>query len=473
MQRYYTSPFYHEQYTHPEVQNLRYRWRSDISPNGFYLDPGIDQPPLESRPKWRFFEPGGVRRWDDKARAFPHMQDMIRTTDDHGFFPITQAGNSGTDNRGYVAIQESEETFRLIEPNYLLNSFFSNGLITHPESVIGETRAMYQRLVQQPFTKAISIERNPFDSQFSIWMLTQDFTQLPKLIASGFKLLASLRKLRYRSNVVFGLPFREWMDGHLAIQFGLLPTLQDLKEFISIVKRWGQLLENAGTTTAFYTYRVPKRIIEEGKTYDVSYNTAIGSCNANLRMRYTVGRTVLCQCTKYYFVCPELHGLMSYVKKAVDRLGLLDPAAAWDRVPFSFVLDWFVDVGGWLHKNLKPKWYPVDIIVTDWAETLIRDTSYVGDLSYSGPKLQDLYSEDKWYRYGEQQFVQGVIHQYARKRQFPAPLTVDRGSIEANMRKTWLRANRVIIGACLVGQKSRVQYRHYIAGRYIKRARIN
>lgn len=412
------------------------------------------------------------------------MQDMIRSTGDHGYFQI----DNGLDGEGrlisnelggYVCLKESESSFRAYHPDFLFQSFFSagsgNGLPSiscQPEGTIGSSRGLYDRLAT-PLTTRVRIERNPFDTEFSVWYLANDLRELPKLLAGTFKAVASLRKLRYRTHVL-ALPFRDVMDATLAHKFGYVPSFADLRDFIALVKRWATHLITDGSMTGFYTFRKPIKEIEPGSVFERSYNFQDGNCSANIRMRYQVHALRHYMLVKYYFVCPELHGLLAYVKKAADELGLLDPAAAWDRLKFSFITDWFIDIGGWLHKHLKPHWYPVDLVVSDWAETLIRDTDYVGYITCVGPDTNRINSDrDCWTNYVDKQYVQGVFHQYARKRQFPAPLVVDKRTMEASLRKSLLRVNRIIIGACLVGQGSKVQYRHYLSGRYIKRARIN
>lgn len=465
--------------------NLRYRWKGEEGIPAYVTDPDEEQPPAVLRPIWAHWEHAGVRRWDYKARTYPHMQDMIRTSGSHGYFAIgdgeSDLGPVSADNGlGRVCLKESETSFRAYHPDYLFQSFFQAGsgngqgqIQYQPEGTIGSSRDLYDRLAN-PLTKWVSLTRNPFDTQFNIWMLGQDLVQLPKLIAGGFEVIAKIRKLRYGTHIL-GLPYRDVMNGDLARRFGLLPTLQDLRDFIAIVKKWGELLEQDGATTGYFTYRRPVREIDRMKTYTRSYNFQDGGCRANLSMTYTTGILRLYMLVKYYFVCPELHGLMARIKKGAHVLGLTGiPEAAWDRVPFSFVVDWFTDLGGWLHRNAKPNWYPVDLIITDWAETLIRDTDYVGHLTFEGPDiLKSSTAQDCWHTYTNKEFVKGVIHQYARKRQFPAPLVVSRKNLDLGLKQSFLRVNRVIVGSCLVGQHSKSKYRYYLSGRYIKRARIN
>lgn len=476
--RYYTYPSTPAHYSGYETQDIQYTWDEDF--HAYNADVPSLQPPLTKRLVWKTWESNAERRWDYKARTFPHMQDMIRTRNNHGYFSMDDGvSDYGTisphpiGNPYGVGIQRSESSFRVYNPERLYHSFFENVPLagdTPPEDTIGSTFRMYDRL-QYPITERVLIERNPFDSEFSIWMLGQDLVELPKLIVSIQGLFRALRKIKLRDNIM-KLPYRDVMNGILTAEFGVLPSIADIRDFIDIVKRWGELLEHDGAMTRTYTYRKPIRVIEQGRVFERSYGSGIPGANVVLHMKYSVGVQRLYMLAKYYFVCPELHGLMARVKLAVDRLGLLDPAAAWDRVPFSFVVDWFADIGGWLHRNLKPNWYPADVVVTDWAETLIRDTDYAGYLTFSGPDMsRALVEREIWHRYEEKLFLKGVFHQYARKRQFPAKLEVDRKSLDSSLRKTWIKTNRIIIGSCLVGQRAKVRYRPGVSSHYSRRGK--
>jgi hypothetical protein len=48
---------------------------------------------------------------------------------------------------------------------------------------------------------------------------------------------------------------------------------------------------------------------------------------------------------------PELETMETILKVYLDALGFeLNPKIIWDAIPFSFVLDWFFEVGGWLQR---------------------------------------------------------------------------------------------------------------------------
>jgi hypothetical protein len=71
---------------------------------------------------------------------------------------------------------------------------------------------------------------------------------------------------------------------------------------------------------------------------------------------------------KYRLLCPELTGWLNRLKQFVDLFGVLDPAAVWDVIPWSFVVDWFLPVGRWLHDN-RPRLFPAEFEVLDYCES--------------------------------------------------------------------------------------------------------
>jgi hypothetical protein len=56
----------------------------------------------------------------------------------------------------------------------------------------------------------------------------------------------------------------------------------------------------------------------------------------------------------YSYGLPELSGLLARVFQLSDSFGVsLDPSIVWDAIPFSFVVDWFFNVGEWLHAQRR------------------------------------------------------------------------------------------------------------------------
>jgi len=377
------------------------------------------------------------------------MQDCIRTTGNHGY-----AVGEDEQSLLYVPIVRSDGLVCAYHADYLYHGCFE-GRGIEPDLTVGTSEGMYRELLP-PITRSATVTRNPVDTEFSLWFLLVDIIEFPKLITSIFTLIKLIRKLRFKSNIM-NLPYDEWMSSQLAYDYGLIPSLKDLGEFIEIIKKWGSLIDYKNyLTKEIYTAHKPVREMVPPQSYSRTYLFHEEGARATLNMRFEVGAKRLYQTTKYYFVAPELHGLLATIKAAADRLGLNDPAAAlWDIIPFSFVIDWVVDIGGWLHKNLKPNWYPVDLVVSDWAESLIRETTYEGDLTYDAPTSTGVFGSTRGpVSFTMNNFVRGVFNQYARRRQFDnRKLIIVRDSVELRFKRTICRLNRVIDGSCIVGTR--------------------
>jgi hypothetical protein len=69
----------------------------------------------------------------------------------------------------------------------------------------------------------------------------------------------------------------------------------------------------------------------------------------------------------------------------LDNLGVrLDPAIVWNAIPFSFVVDWVVDVSGFLGSFARDN-YPINVVVHDfchsykWHKEANTHAEYVSD----------------------------------------------------------------------------------------------
>jgi hypothetical protein len=56
----------------------------------------------------------------------------------------------------------------------------------------------------------------------------------------------------------------------------------------------------------------------------------------------------------YKYNVPEMKGLIARAAQLADSFGVsMDPSIIWDTIPYSFVVDWFYNVGEWLHRQRK------------------------------------------------------------------------------------------------------------------------
>lgn len=311
-------------------------------------------------------------------------------------------------------------------------------------SIVPSVDILYGLSLREPITKSITITENPFDSQFSIWFLLVDLKEIPKLLKSLLK-DNSLRKL---ANLRKHATLKDLANDHLAVQFGLLPTIQDLRDFVEVIWRWGDKYSKLNDRfTKGFRHHAPKRIVGGSQVTETIHtaNLQFGG-QVTIRTVCSIQPTGLHATAHYYFVCPELSGFLSRIKQFVDSLGILDPQAIWDVIPFSFIVDWFYSIGPWIHKNLKPQLFPADIVIYDWCESLGREVYIDVYASYSGIDPDSGAASPK-----TTQIWAGTLRQYARKRQFPSSLTVDTSPIKLS--ESIVTIKRTLIGTALALQK--------------------
>jgi hypothetical protein len=77
--------------------------------------------------------------------------------------------------------------------------------------------------------------------------------------------------------------------------------------------------------------------------------------------------------TLYGFTSPDLQSWASRLGQICDSFGILDPAALWDVIPFSFIIDWFFTTQSFFH-SLKPRFFSADAVVYDYMESVKVET---------------------------------------------------------------------------------------------------
>jgi hypothetical protein len=212
----------------------------------------------------------------------------------------------------------------------------------------------------------IDIDRDPVDSGFSIWFLIVDVIEMPKLVTGLFGTPA-LYRLGNSSYTAAQLA-----STHLGYQFGIKPAVADLRDFIRVLKTWQKAYDRLREQIdQVYTWRSQKEeiILFEPRVIPVGKLHAPGLTYADCLYDRTAIKAVLSRTMQYSFSCPEVTSFLARVKQLIDQLGLLDPVAIWDVLPWSFVVDWFVPIGKWLHRNRK-RLFPVDLVVHDYCEAI-------------------------------------------------------------------------------------------------------
>jgi hypothetical protein len=92
--------------------------------------------------------------------------------------------------------------------------------------------------------------------------------------------------------------------------------------------------------------------------------------------------------------------------------GSISAKTVWDLIPFSFVVDWIIDVGGWLDQ-FKFEAFPVNVVIRDMCLSLKEDRAY-------GMKIWGCYTNYSWHHFGSLKFQN---YQRRAMKEIPVKLT--------------------------------------------------
>jgi hypothetical protein len=227
-------------------------------------------------------------------------------------------------------------------------------------------------------------------------------------LESGFEVTQFLYEFKEIFNLVkwwkFGKSvFRNLSNDSLNYSFGVLPFISDCKNLYeglrTLDERLSSLKKGVGQLKVRHYSEV--KSVSSGtstdlvglpydKIYHKSKRTYPGGCRYGATMHYT-------------YQLPDLDRERAKLKALLDTIGAhLDLYSLWNVIPFSFVVDWFLDVGGFL-KQFRKQWITPSLYIKEFGvstklvceeeNTCIR--AYDG-LSPSDEVLQDS-TEYKYY----------------------------------------------------------------------------
>lgn len=155
--------------------------------------------------------------------------------------------------------------------------------------------------------------------------LAMDASQ--KVNANQTNMIAFLRDLRRPKEMIPKLKnlmsIRGNASNFLAVDYGLLPTIDDIRRIIEAFQRVEPYLDKHG----FQTYNA------------VSQDSAgSGNLTYSLEQRIKIA------------IENEDSGLKALGQKVHSAGFALTLQNVWDLIPYSFVLDWFIDIGGFLER---------------------------------------------------------------------------------------------------------------------------
>nr|QDH87563.1 MAG: hypothetical protein H2Bulk35297_000001 [Leviviridae sp.] len=368
---------------------------------------------------------------------------------------VTMWQNRGGD-QPWAPLATTLGSFCYVPVCYILNNCLDSNLNKLDFTHLGETSMEHYARLQSGKTlfPSIRIKDDPFKTNFSLWFLLVDLKELPKLYEQLVSLNGQMRGFR-RFASAFGShrAFKSVANAYLVNQFAIKAFIQDLKDFIELVievattvkKKQGMDLANAFRT------RVTR---EDAPGTEVSFRATFREfgCDATVDFRMKEEPLRTYGVMKYYFVQPELAGFLNRIAQLVDRLGLLDPAALWDVLPWTFVMDWFFHVGEWLSRNLKPRLFPSDLVIADYCESSGRTIRWEASLTAHMPAH---FHEPAMPLFERLPIARGVSLKYGRKRMFPVLPSIDLSTV-IDPTINVFSVKRVLIGSALVGQRSHI-----------------
>lgn len=304
----------------------------------------------------------------------------------------------------------------------------------------------------------IHITKDVFDTNFSIWYLVADLLDLKGPVQ---RILSKRRSLdpRWYRNRQFLKELDKPMSKvaphnlNLAVQFGVLPTIADVEDFLTLVFKWREVYDHMDEALKgpFFWRQHRHDVCCQLREAEYPDRTVIHTVQLNgqlYRLKSIERNTIEFHRTaRFHASAPEFKGWISRLKQFADAFGVFDFAAVWDVIPFSFVVDWFFNIGRWLHQN-RPKLYPCDIIIDDYCESIRLDT----DIEW---RLMDYWGVDNWlpgppYSYRPDDLICSEhVTQYVRKRFRPPANTVSL----PRLAKSVLSCRRVGIASSLIAQR--------------------
>jgi hypothetical protein len=184
-------------------------------------------------------------------------------------------------------------------------------------------------------------------------------------------------------------------SAHLNVEFGIVPFVRDIvgmyDDLIDITSRLSRLKRFAGRPqTRHYKRTLPA---SEGVKSDKEWVTSIrnGTWSTDYvydefpilrplpilyrKARWT-RRPTYHATMRYIYSLPLMDSPLEGALARLDVLGVrLDPGIIWDATKFTFLVDWVVDVGGFLHSFGRDN-YPIEVRITDFCHSLTGAAQY-------------------------------------------------------------------------------------------------
>jgi hypothetical protein len=372
-----------------------------------------------------------------------------------GFFP-----DWGTSDKEYITpyvsyADDADQDLISVPTSTLVGNLFGY----FPELVVAtDWRALLQE--SRYYQWAREEIRRPvvsLNSGFSLVNFLLEWKESQHLIASWL----SKRHLIERWHAVMksnrSLPARlqAIANERLAHVYGTKLFLADAFRIYRILQSWREradrFLANAGGLLRYY--KEPLRLEREPYLVRRIDYPVFTSTNSKVRLMRT--QTVDCHARiGYTYTVKELKGFIARLAQLSDAFGVnLDVGIAWDAIPLTFVVDWFVNISELMHRYANyGDWNKVDIRFYDYGHSAkVQDVmSLIWQRDIFNPGIPGKFLDST-------EIYNISTSVYRRQRDSLPPLQ----SVKLTVTKDPWRVNRVINLAALVVQYSKLPGRKF------------
>jgi hypothetical protein len=327
------------------------------------------------------------------------------------------------------------------------------GLVPHS---VEDAESVFRR---SSLPREMHIDRNPFDTDFSIWFLLVDLWDVKKLITRMFspKNGKPIDELRLRHLASYGSKLgpkttaSQLHNLNLFSQFGLIPTIRDIREFATTIHTWKSKYDNVSDVVKRrFRYHLKNDIsslfppVVQEEEFVIPFSSTAG-LPVRIKMEQK-SKADWHGMALYGFACPEFQGWLTRLKQICDSFGVLDPSAIWDVIPFTFVVDWFCGIGSWLHAN-RPILFPATPTLYDYLESVKITTTRTYTATLNEPRNTFPYFATVTHPIWLDEYTTYIRHRF---QPMPGYITMDSGS---NTNRSLFNWRRVGISASLIAQR--------------------
>jgi hypothetical protein len=213
-----------------------------------------------------------------------------------------------------------------------------------------------------------------------------ELAEVRALALSALELLARLPSALKR---LFKKPLKEWSNRHLEATFGWLPFVSDVKaiytNYVGIADDLLKFLEGSNKRMTLHFQKAlapttfqPDEFFDFYSSLTVSENSdgleflegALSEITFDTHTTREIKDLVFHATLEFEYRLPDVTPFMASLYAELDSWGInLSPSLIWEAIPFSFVVDWVVNVGGWLKRFDKTN-LPVQIVIYNYSYSI-------------------------------------------------------------------------------------------------------